>query len=247
MRTCYPGNLGAVARAMANFGVSDLRLVEPVADPMSAEARAMASHGEHLLDSISRHSSLQEAVADCVWVACTSARTGGLFRDQNVVSMREGALLAARYAECGKIALVFGPEDHGLTNDEISKCHYLLTIPADSTYGVLNLSQAVVIALYELHQVTGARITTQTNAQLPTMDELNRMFNHLEEALRAVHFVWGEKGPSVFHALRHVISRAEPNLLETKLLHGLARQLLWYVNRHPCTEETNMPPDEQEA
>ncbi|HMO37190.1 MAG TPA: TrmH family RNA methyltransferase, partial [Gemmatales bacterium] len=188
-----------------------------------------------LLDRASKHATLQEAVADCIWVGATSARTGGLFRKQNVLELKPALSHARSLATQGRVALVFGPEDHGLRNEEISLCHHLLHIHASADYPVLNLAQAVCVCLYEWFQST---VPLHHASEDPPVvfDELNRSLNHLEEALRAIHFIWGEKGDSVAHALRHLLARARPNALENKLLHGLARQILWYVEKHPCKE-----------
>lgn len=233
VRTKYPGNLGAAARAMANFGVSDLRLVAPEAEVRALEARAMATHGERVLEHARIFRSLMDAVADCSWVACTSSRRGGLFRQQNVLTLKEGIEQGSKAGSLGRVALVFGPETDGLTNDEVSQCHQLIHISAHPEYPVLNLAQAVAISLYEWYQQTNKTASPSTASPQASAGELDRMFEHLEDALRAIHFVWGEKGPSVFHALRHLISRAQPTEVENKLLHGLARQMLWYVNKHP--------------
>lgn len=240
VRTKFAGNLGAVARAMANFGVADLRLVTPEAEPQALEARAMASHGEVVLEQSRQYPTLVDAVADCGWVACTSSRLGGLFRHQNVVSLRNGIEQGSIASKRGRVALVFGPETDGLTNDEVSLCHQLIHISAHPDYPVLNLAQAVAVSLYEWYQVAGAIVPTDQASPPASAGELDRMFEHLEEALRAIHFVWGEKGPSVFHALRHLISRAQPTEVENKLLHGLARQMLWYVKRHPAGDGDKM-------
>jgi TrmH family RNA methyltransferase len=233
VRPKIAGNLGATARAMTNFGLADLRLVTPEADPLSLEARALATHGEKLLQTARRFPTLISAVGDCVWVAGTSARIGGLFRRQNVLPVREGMKLATESARAGKVALVFGPEDHGLTTDEVSRCHHLLTIPTHDEYGVLNLAQAVVVCCYEWFLASAEGVIAPADADpAAPAEDVHRAFVHLEEALRAVHYVWGEKGPSVMHALRHLLSRSRPTAVETKLIHGLARQLLWHVAHH---------------
>jgi TrmH family RNA methyltransferase len=232
VRPKIAGNLGAVARAMTNFGLTDLRLVTPEADPLSLEARALATHGEPRLQTARCFPDLVTAVGDCVWVAATSARTGGLFRRQNVMPVRNGVQHAAQAARDGSVAFVFGPEDHGLTTEEVSRCHFLLTIPTHTEYGVLNLAQAVVVCCYEWFLACHDSLEVNEADPIAPADELHRAFVHLEEALRAVHYVWGEKGPSVMHALRHLFNRARPTVVETKLLHGLARQLLWHVAHH---------------
>lgn len=235
VRTKFAGNLGSVARAMANFGATDLRLVTPEASIDAGEARALATHGEHLLDQAKHFDSLREAVADCVWVCATTARSGGLYRKQNTLDLKEAVEHGKSQIKHGPVALVFGPEDHGLTNDEVSLCHHLLHIHASPKYNVLNLAQATVICLYEWYQAT--EIKSPTPKEQPvSMGELSRSLDHLEEALRAVHFIWGDKGDSVAHAIRHLLARSGPNEQENKLLHGLARQLHWYVDHHPSSK-----------
>ncbi len=217
---------------MANFGATDLRLVTPEASIDAGEARALATHGEHLLNQAKHFASLREAVADCVWVCATSARSGGLYRNQNTLDLKEAINHGKSQITQGPVAFVFGPEDHGLTNEEVSLCHHLLHIHASPEYNVLNLAQATVICLYEWFQATSIK-PTGPKAPPISLGELTRSLDHLEEALRAVHFVWGEKGDSVAHAIRHLLARSAPNEQENKLLHGLARQLLWYVEHHP--------------
>lgn len=217
---------------MANFGVTDLRLVTPEASIDAGEARALSTHGEHLLDQAKHFGSLREAVADCVWVCATTARSGGLYRKQNTMDLKEAIGYGKSQIIHGPVAFVFGPEDHGLTNDEVSLCHHLLHIHASPEYNVLNLAQAAVICLYEWYQATVNNPVPPKDAPVP-MGELSRSLDHLEEALRAVHFIWGDKGDSVAHAIRHLLARSAPNEQENKLLHGLARQLLWYVEHHP--------------
>lgn len=233
LRTKYAGNLGATVRAMANFGVSDLRLVNPEADLNSSEARALASHGEHLLQQARLFPSLSDAVADCVWVAGTSARLGGLFRQVNVLPSRDGMKIAAQQAASGKIALVFGPEDRGLLNEEVTKCHRLIYITAHPDYNVLNLAQAVAICLYEWFQATHDKPAVEKQEGVVTFKDTDRTLNHLEQALREIHFIWGEKADFVAHAIRSLLIRSQPDEMEIKLLHGMARQILWYVNHHP--------------
>src|SRR5262249_6548618 len=152
VRPQIAANIGAVARAMRNFGLSDLVLMEPTADPTDREARRLATHGETILDSARRVTEFGKAVGDCVFVAATSARTGGLFRAQTVGWPGEIMPALIDAAGQGTVALVFGTEASGLTNEEVSRCHHLIHIPADEDYPALNLAQSVVICLYELRR-----------------------------------------------------------------------------------------------
>src|SRR5690349_18512044 len=134
VRPHYPGNLGATARVMRNMGLSRLVLVAPVADPADREARRLSAHGEEVLDRARVVADLGEAVADCVLVVGTSARVGGPFRRQSVGSPDEVLPHLVGAAADRPVALVFGPEPSGLANAEVTRCHYLITIPADPDY-----------------------------------------------------------------------------------------------------------------
>ena len=232
VRPSVAGNLGAVARLLANFGVPELRLVRPHADPCDEQARRLATHGESVLTTARSFATLREALADCVLTLATSARTQGLFRQQSLTSLDRIASLAIGSQQHGPVALVFGPEQTGLLNDEITLCHYLITIPTHPDYPVLNLSHAVAICLYELYQHAGLSIQAVPRSAPATHDELERMFEHLRRGLEALHFLWDERADTLMHAVRHMLSRAQLTPVEVEILHGLARQMLWYAGRH---------------
>jgi tRNA/rRNA methyltransferase len=234
VRPHYPGNLGATARVMRNMGLSRLVLVAPVADPADREARRLSAHGEEVLERARVVADLGEAVADCVLVAGTSARVGGPFRRQSVGAPDEVLPHLVAAAADRPVALVFGPEPSGLANAEVTRCHYLITIPADPDYPALNLAQAVAVCLYELRR-TWLRQTGAGPAREPAapFELQERMFADLRAALEGVHFLWGDNADTLMHGLRHLIGRAGPTEMEVNLLLGLARQLRWYVEHHP--------------
>jgi tRNA/rRNA methyltransferase len=241
VRPHVAANLGAAARVMRNFGLRDLVLVAPVADPHDREARRLSTHGEEVLDACRTVADLGDAVADCVAVAATSARTGGLFRHQNVGPPDAVAerLVAAEIG--GPVALVFGPEPSGLTNAEVSRCHHLIHIPADPSYPALNLAQAVAVCVYELRLAWLRRTTTPAPAEPPApFAETERLFEQLRSALEAVHFLYGDKADALMHALRHLIGRAAPTSAEVKLLLGLARQLRWVTGGQAACGDADM-------
>src|SRR5947208_11959709 len=159
VRPQIAGNLGATARVMRNFGLSDLVLVAPHADLNDRNARQLSTHGEAILDNARSVPDLGDAVADCVLVAGASARTGGLFRAQSVGPPEAITPQLVDALAAGPVAVVFGPESSGLTNEEVTRCHHLIHIPTDSTYPALNLAQAVAITLYELHRAWLRRTT----------------------------------------------------------------------------------------
>jgi tRNA/rRNA methyltransferase len=226
-------NLGAAARLMRNMGLDDLVLVAPQADAADRQARRLSTHGEPILDRARTVTDLGEAVADCVLVVGTSARTGKLIRGQFVMpeEVMPGLVEAL---PTGPVALVFGPERDGLTDREVTRCHHVIHIPTDPTYAALNLAQAVAICLYELRRAwLKQRPATAEPVVLATFAEQERMFAELRTALEAIHFLYGPKADSLMHALRHLLVRAQPTERDIALLFGLARQIRWYADRHP--------------
>jgi tRNA/rRNA methyltransferase len=238
VRPQVAGNLGATARVMRNMGLAELVLVAPAADPADREARRRSTHGEAILERARVVANLGEAVADCVLVAGTSARTGGPFRRQSVaapeaVMPRVVAALAA-----GPAALVFGPEPSGLTNAEVTRCHALIHIPTDPAYPALNLAHAVAIGLYELRCAWLRQAGPPVRAEPPAdFAHQERMFASLRQALEAVHFLYGANADALMHALRHLIGRAGPTAMEADVLLGLARQLRWFAVHGPRPDE----------
>ncbi len=223
VRPHYAGNIGSAARAMKNFGLTDLALVDPVADPCAHQARMLAAGATDILDAARTVPDLAAAVGDCAMVLGSSGEIEGTLRRTLAGSPRElfprfGEILAA-----SRGALVFGPEPHGLANDELAICHALLVLPTAPAYTSLNLALAVGLALYELHNVLAtAPPTAREPAPYATFD---RAMAHLHAALTDVRFLFGQNADALMHAFRHLVGRALPTEQEVKMLHGLARQL----------------------
>jgi tRNA/rRNA methyltransferase len=236
VRTHIAANLGATARVMRNLGLSDLVLVAPLADPNDRAARRLSTHGEEILDRCRVVADLGEAVADCVLVAATSARVGGLFRGS--VETPEGAAgLLVEALATGPVAVVFGPEPSGLTNAEVSRCQHLIHIPTDPGYPALNLAQAVAICLYEVRKAWLGRTEPAPRESPALFADQERAFDGLRAALEEVHFLYGDKADALMHALRRLLGRAGPTPQEVRMLLGLARQLRWFVRHGKGVEE----------
>jgi tRNA/rRNA methyltransferase len=233
VRTEVAGNLGATARIMRNMGLTQLILVAPKADPGDRNARQLSTHGEALLDNARIVTTLDEAVGDCGIVVATSARIGGPFRRQSVGTPEEILPKVAEVMATAPAALVFGPEPSGLTDAEVSRCHHLIHIPADETYPALNLAQAVAICVYELRLAwlkrTGALPGSELAAPFAAQE---RMFEQLRAALEELHFLYGQSADSLWHAVRHLLGRAQLTQMEVDVLFGLARQIRWYAEHH---------------
>lgn len=234
VRPRIAANIGATARVMRNLGLTELVLVAPEADPADRQARQLSTHGEELLDRARIVADLGEAVADCVLVAGTSARVGGPFRRQSVGPPDEVMPHLVAALTTAPAALVFGPEPSGLTNAEVTRCHYLIHIPTDPAYPALNLAQAVAICGYELRRCwlkqTEPPALVETAAPFAQQE---RAFEQLRDALERIHFLYGSNADSLMHALRHLIGRARPTPMEVELLFGLARQIRWYADHAP--------------
>jgi tRNA/rRNA methyltransferase len=224
---------------MRNLGLEELMLVESEADLADPRGRLLATHSQDILDRARTVADLGEALAGCGLAAATSARTGGLFRRQTTGTPEEILPRLVEAMSARPVALVFGPETSGLTNLEISRCHFLIQIPTDTNHPGLNLAQAVAICLYELRRTWLKKATT--SSPLPEeapFEDQERMFDRLREALEHVHFLYGPKADALMHAVRHLIGRARPSPMEVKLLLGLARQLRWIGEQARCRRDS---------
>lgn len=233
VRPRIAANIGATARVMRNFGLTQLVLVAPEADPLDVNARQLSTHGEDILHKARIVPDLAAAVADCVMVAGTSARIGGPVRRQSVDVPEAIMPRVVAVMHSDPAALVFGPEATGLSDAEVTRCHYLIHIPTDATYPALNLAQAVAICVHELHRAWLSVVapTATPPARAPFEDQ-ERLFAHLRTALEEIHFLYGANAASLMHAIRHLIGRAQPTPMEVDVLLGLARQIRWYVDKH---------------
>ena len=230
VRPHYAGNIGSVARAMKNFGLHDLVLVDPIANPLAHQARMQATGGVDILDAARVVPTFLEAVADCGMVLGTSGEVAGTLRQTLAGTPRE--LLPGFFATLmhSRGALVFGPEPHGLSNDELAACHGLLVLPTAPEYTSLNLALAVGITLYELHGLTGSSPTERARTPAPYA-AFDRAMRHLHDAFSDVRFLFGQNAELLMSAFRHMVGRASPTEQEVKMLHGLARQIEYAADK----------------
>lgn len=222
----YSGNVGAVARAMRNFGLSDLALVNPA--PLCREqAEMMAVHARDVLDAMQLYPSLRAATADCGLVIGTTCRPG-LYRG-SAYTPRVLAPRIVAAATVDRVALVFGPEAHGLTNDDIRLCHQLVTIPTDEGYPSLNVAQAVLLCCYEVFLAARAGDLSPP-PQLAVAERQELMYEKLKGALLKIGFLHRENPEHIMFAFRRIFGRAGLEERDVRILLGLARQIDWYAS-----------------
>ena len=225
VRPTEPGNVGSVARAMANCGLSRLILVEPAA-PIDRVARAFAVGAGGILDAAERVESLAAALAPFQRVVgTTSARNRQL--GIPVLDPRALAEQSAAEPDAPSTALVFGPERSGLDNDELSHCGALIRIPAAPEQPTLNLSQAVLIVAHALYLKTPeARTGDGGGEPAAATAELEGLFGHVQEVLEAVGFTRDDTAAGVLRNLRHLAARAGLSSREVTILRGICRRTL---------------------
>jgi TrmH family RNA methyltransferase len=244
-----PLNIGAVARAMANFGFEHLTVVAPY-EPHWREAQS-AVGAEDLLQNARVCDTLAEAVASATLVFGTGTLEPRR-PEQPVVSLPDLVpLLKNKSAHGARVALVFGPEKHGLTRDDLSFCHYLLTIPTDARQPSMNLGQAVAVCLYELASRlpicgsaygSGAESSPPLAAPSPseqpdeaalaaTSSSLDRLAGVVEETMLAAGYSPRSMQAANRHDLRLMLRRVAPNAKDTRRILGLFRRILWRLNR----------------
>ncbi len=223
--TLYCGNLGQVCRAMANMGLKHLALAAPNLDNDWEMAEKFAMHAQDLLNGRSEFPSLREAVADCTSVAGTTAR-GGLYR-QHVKTPRELAPELLHLAARGRVALVFGREDKGLTNEEIACCTHLIRIPVDPGYESINLSQAVLICAYELFTATGNYEAPVEKSDPAVARRKLQLTDMWREMLLDVGFMKEDKADHMMQGIQRIFSRGVYSDDDVSIMMGVARQSQW--------------------
>ncbi|HKJ18282.1 MAG TPA: RNA methyltransferase [Xanthomonadales bacterium] len=227
INTTHPGNIGATARAMKVMGLKQLHLVSPKIYP-SAEATARASGADDILQQAQVHDTLEPALSGCGLVLGTSARLRSL--SMPMLDAHAAARQAIAESEGHEIALLFGRERHGLTNEEMQRCNFLVNIPTNPEYGSLNISQAVQIMAYELRISAMIAAGGEVGVALPPADwepvdgaQMDMLFEHLEQTLLDLKFLNPDQPKKLMMRLRRLFNRARPDQNEMNILRGILR------------------------
>ena len=223
VETSHPGNIGSAARALKTMGLAQLRLVAPAEFPACA-ANQLASGALDVLENARVMPTLAAALADASVVFGSSDRRRELRMIE--IGPREFARLALDAAALGPVAVVYGTERTGLTNDELGLCQYLVTIPANPEYSSLNLASAVQILSYELRNEALARAAVEpgarVDAHLPAPNgELEGFFGQLEQVLELIGFFGQRPTEKIMRRLRRLYQRAMPDTREVQILRGI--------------------------
>ena len=223
----HPGdaaNVGAAARALKNMGLSRLVLVTDRALDRS-RAATLAVHADDVLDAAQTVSTLPEAVADCGLVVATSGRPS-----QAGISPRESAPDILGHATTNEVALVFGPADRGLSNDELALCQLVVKIPASADYPSLNLAQAVLVCSYELWLAAEALCpagAADSARVLASNARREQLYAKLEGALHTVGFLHETNAAHMMRTLRQMLGRAALDDADIQVLLGVAHRIGW--------------------
>lgn len=218
-----PGNVGMVCRAMKNMGLSELRLVNPCSID-HLDALKFAVSARDLLEGSRIFPSLRDALFDCPYSVATTRRHGK-YR-QEIFTPDEIAAKVGEAQRVGRVALVFGREDNGLTTDEVALCRWQATIPTAGDFGSLNLAQAVLIFAYELFRKTGE--TFPRHGRVPTSaGELETLYDHMERALLHIGFLNPQNPDHIMRSLRRIFARSELDSREVAVLRGMMAQIDW--------------------
>ena len=225
-------NIAGVVRVMMNFGLSRLRLVQP--DEFdSYRIGGIAHRSAPLTESATLHETLEDAVADANFIVGTTARARTAGR--SYVRPREiGGVIAEKAAD-STVAIVLGREDRGLTNEDLDCCHAVTIIPTAPKYSSLNLAQACLVVAYEVFLAVGAgeqEIPKGRRAtRAPTQEELEETFTAIEAGLAQIDFYKAREPSAVMLTLRTILSRAEPDLREARLLAAIGYEIQHHIDR----------------
>jgi tRNA/rRNA methyltransferase len=226
VRPKFPDNIGSIARAMMNMGLHRLVIVNGCS-PLHINAYKLASGAEELLERAEECFTLEEAISEMGCVVGMTSRQG---RERSpLLTPRALTQKLAPVSENNSIGLVFGSEREGLTNEELSLCHYFVKIPSSELFPSLNLAQAVMILCYELFQASET-IENPLPVLAPS-GHIERMFEHMEKILIEIGFLNSGHPEGIMRAVRHLFGKSQLEDREVRILQGIWSQMDWYLKK----------------
>lgn len=241
----HPENIGAAARAACNMGIGQLVVVNPENFDLERVLTLATHAAAAMVESMGRYDELSTALANFNYVVGTTARLGG--ERKSVTSPAQMARTLAPISKQNRVALLFGPEDRGLTNEEIRMCHLLVNIPT-AQFSSLNLAQAVMVICYELLK-TSLPETLPAPPRLATRIELDGMYDQVKDILVRINYIQPDNPDYWMNKLRRFFSRLQLRAGEVSIIRGICRQINWYAGNcyqaglegmpAPCVEDEN--------
>jgi len=228
VRSRNPLNIGAAARAMSNFGALHLRVVTPYEKAFREAVSAVGA--APLLATAEEHGSVAEATRDCSLVIGTTA-IGHRELQHELYSLEEAAKKIHQALASGRVAILFGSEKTGLSNHDLSHCHFLLRIPTRDEHGSMNLSQAVAVVVYEMSRgVITRRPKNKLSSAAAEMESVNRIASALLEALHISGYVHRRSAATAEEKLRRMLRRFALGSADAGVLLGMLRKILWKLH-----------------
>jgi len=232
VRPRFPENVGSVARAMKNMGLSRLIVVNGCS-PLHANAYKLASGGEDILERAEEFFTLGEAISEMGVVVGFTSRGGRERRPDLTPEALTKKLISL--SQKNVIGLAFGSEKEGLTNDELSLCHLCARIPSVESFPSLNLAQAVVVVCYELFQASME--SPRRAAQLAQAEQLERMFEHMEKTLLRIGFLDSNNPKGIMRVLRRLLGRIQMDEREVRIFRGIWSQMDQHLEKRGASKK----------
>jgi len=227
-KTIHSGNIGSTARAMKNMGLSALCLVEPQCE-VDDDAYRMATHGKDILSNIKIFDSIPEAAAGSVYLFGTTARNR---KWRDTISPDNMIARIKDLAAVPKVSILFGPEDFGLTNNELELCNEVIVIPTADDASSINISQAVLIICYEIFnsfQNISVDEIKQQNIDLASIEKVEEMYAHMQKALTDIDYLDPQNPEHFMGNFRRMLNRAGLTAEDVQIIRGIFRKLNWYI------------------
>ena len=248
-RPRYPENIGAAARAICNMGIRDLVVVEPENYDLERVNRMATHAARSVVEHIRRFDNLNDALAPFGFVVGTTARLGG--QRDSTMTPETLAMRLAPISRKNRVAILFGPEDRGLTNEDLRLCHALVNIPT-ADFTSINLAQSVMILSYAMF-TAGSSAAGDAAPRLAERHELDGMYEQLRDILVRIHYLNPENPDYWLHKLRQFFTRLELRAREVSIIRGIIRQVNWYSEKRyrdglaqgsggPATDDKGDPP-----